>query len=69
MATEVTLDLNIQSAGAAFQDGNAPTEVARVLRALANMIDAGREGHFHLLDANGNGCGRAMLEIWGDADE
>jgi len=69
MAIDVTLHVSMQSEGDAFQDGNAPAEVARVLRALADSIESGREGSFHLLDANGNGCGNASLEIWDDEEE
>ena len=57
------MDLTINSDNAAF-DGNAGAEVARILRALADAIEDGGEGHFRLYDVNGNGAGSAFLEIW-----
>lgn len=65
MAVEFTL--SIRSDNAAFAD-NAGAEVARILRAVADSIAAGVEGHFHLLDLNGNGVGRAVLEVWPEED-
>lgn len=65
MAVEFTL--SIRSDNAAFAD-NAGAEVARILRAVADSIAAGVEGHFHLLDMNGNGVGRAVLEVWTEDD-
>ena len=65
MAVEFTL--SIRSDNEAFaQDAGA--EVARILRAVADSIAAGVEGHFHLLDMNGNGVGRAVLEVWTEDD-
>lgn len=65
MAVEFTL--SICSDNEAFaQDAGA--EVARILRAVADSIAAGAEGHFRLLDLNGNGVGRAVLEVWAEDD-
>jgi hypothetical protein len=55
--------MTIKSDNEAFAD-NAGAEVARILRAMADMIGAGQEGHFRLMDHNGNGVGRAVLEVW-----
>lgn len=57
------MDLTLNSDNAAFAD-NAGAEVARILRALADSIEAGAEGHFRLMDVNGNGAGAAFLEVW-----
>ena len=65
MAVEFTL--SIRSDNEAFAD-NAGAEVARILRAVADSIAAGAEGNFRLLDLNGNGVGRASLEIWTEGD-
>jgi hypothetical protein len=65
MAVEFTL--SIRSDNEAFaQDAGA--EVARILRAVADMIGAGVEGHMRLMDHNGNGVGRAVLEVWPEDD-
>jgi hypothetical protein len=65
MAVEFTL--SIRSDNEAFaQDAGA--EVARILRAVADSIAAGMEGHMHLMDLNGNGVGRAVLEVWTEDD-
>jgi hypothetical protein len=57
--------MTIKSDNEAFAD-NAGAEVARILRAMADMIGAGQEGHFRLMDHNGNGVGRAVLEVWAE---
>lgn len=63
----VDLQLTIKSDNEAFaQDAGA--EVARILRAVADSIAAGMEGHMHLMDLNGNGVGRAVLEVWTEDD-
>lgn len=65
MAVEFTL--SIRSDNEAFaQDAGA--EVARILRAVSDSIAAGAEGNFRLLDHNGNGVGRAALEVWTEDD-
>ena len=63
MAVDFTM--TIKSDNEAFAD-NAGAEVARILRAMADMIGAGQEGHFRLMDHNGNGVGRAVLEVWAE---
>lgn len=61
----VDLQLTIRSDNEAFaQDAGA--EVARILRAVADMIGAGAEGHMRLMDHNGNGVGRAIFEVWSE---
>lgn len=62
MAIEISLTM--RSEGDAFAEGRAPAEIARILRDLADAIADGAEGAVHLVDVNGNGCGRAMIEIW-----
>jgi hypothetical protein len=59
----VDFQLTIKSGNEAFaQDAGA--EVARILRSTADMIAAGVEGRMRLMDHNGNGVGRAVLEVW-----
>lgn len=63
----VEFTLSIRSDNEAFaQDAGA--EVARILRAVADMVGDGVEGHMHLTDLNGNGVGRAVLEVWTEDD-
>lgn len=62
----IRLDLNLHSGNSAFDPADAAHEAARILRALADSIEAGKEGHFTLRDINGNTCGGAFLEIWDD---
>lgn len=63
----VDFQLTIKSGNEAFAD-NAGAEVARILRAVADMVGAGVEGHMRLMDHNGNGVGRAVLEVWPEED-
>jgi hypothetical protein len=46
---------------AAFDDGNKEAEIARILRELADKIEAGREPE-SLMDINGNLVGRVNYE-------
>jgi hypothetical protein len=64
----VKLDLQISSEGAAFQDGMHGIETARILRALADVIFEGSEGHYDLRDLNGGHSGRAVFEAWEEDD-
>lgn len=64
----VNLELTIKSNNAAFAE-DAGAEVARILRAVADMIGAGVEGQFRLMDMNGNYAGRAFLEVWPESQE
>lgn len=64
MAIEISLTM--RSGNSAFAEGRAPAEIARILRELADAIADGAEGPVRLVDVNGNGCGRAMVEIWAD---
>lgn len=59
----VKLDLSLESGNSAFE-GNAAMETARILRALADSLEQGREGRFHLVDVNGNLVGKAFFEVW-----
>lgn len=59
----IRFDAHLESDNAAFVD-NAATEVARILRKLADRIAAGAEGEFKLYDVNGNAVGSAWLEVW-----
>ena len=61
------LSLRIVGGNAAFQE-NPHAEYARILRHLADAVEAGREGRFYLYDLNGNPVGRACLEIWPDEE-
>jgi hypothetical protein len=61
----VELNVTVKSGNEAFKQ-DAGAEVARILRALADMVGAGEEGYFRLMDHNGNGVGRATLEVWED---
>lgn len=60
----VKLDLQIDSANAAFDDGMHKAEVARIMRDFAEWIADGAEGHFDLYDVNGNHVGAAVFEAW-----
>lgn len=46
---------------AAFADGNRPAEVARILREVADKIDAGRTDGV-VIDINGNTVGRWHMD-------
>jgi hypothetical protein len=48
--------ITIDTGNAAFDDGNREAEVARILRAAADRIEAGAED-FSLRDFNGNTVG------------
>lgn len=53
--------LYIRTDNAAFDDGNKPAEVVRILRDIADRIEAGAEvPYFYqtILDINGNDVGR-----------
>lgn len=64
----IRLDLTLHSGNAAFDPatGTPAHEAARLLRALADQIEEGREGAFILRDVNGQSTGAAHLEIWDD---
>ncbi len=59
----IRFDLNLTSGNAVFEPGDAAREAARILRAMAEAIEGGKEGPFTLRDVNGNACGSAFLEI------
>ena len=55
------LTVKIKTGNAAFEDGNLETELARILRQLADKIENGyTEGK--LMDINGNSVGTYELE-------
>lgn len=58
----VKLELTITSGNAAFQDGMHSLEVARILRAITEVIREGAEGMYDLRDVNGAWAGRATFE-------
>ena len=63
----VNLSLSLESGNAAFE-GNAAMETARILRALAESLESGKEGRFHLVDLNGNLVGKAFFEVWAEGE-
>ena len=54
------IDLN-DTGNAAFADGNLRTEVTRIVRSVADKIEAG-QGDGYLLDINGNKVGKWWLD-------
>jgi hypothetical protein len=52
--------LEIDTGNAAFEDSPG-AEVARILRVVAERIEAGEDGVIALMDANGNKVGLADL--------
>lgn len=52
--------ITINTANAAFDDGNAGVEVARILRELANSLELGMEPET-LRDYNGNKVGKVEV--------
>lgn len=48
--------LQIETDNAAFSDGEAPAEIARILRRAASLVEDGRE-ESSLSDINGNTVG------------
>lgn len=59
----INLSVELDSNNAAFED-SAAMETARILRALAESLESGKEGRFHLVDINGNLVGDAFFEVW-----
>lgn len=57
------LEIDISSDHSAFDNGGN-IEIARILRALAESIESGKEGYFTLQDINGNKVGSAFFESW-----
>lgn len=59
------LTLEIDSDNAAFQDGNAGSETARILRKVAAQLEdwpGANEFTIGLRDVNGNKCGSVSAE-------
>lgn len=61
------IDLKIETGNAAFQDGNGPSEAARILRSLANDIERLNASfafaEYIIRDANGNTCGSCSVRL------
>ncbi len=59
-----TLSITIATGNAAFEDGNAATECARILRELADRIEsrACLPNALPLFDYNGNAIGKAVAK-------
>ena len=60
----INLTVTMKSNNDAFAQDAAGAEVARILRALSDAIEAGVEGQFRLGDINGNYAGTAFFEVW-----
>ncbi len=64
--------LHINVDNDAFADGNASSEVARILRDVAGRLDSGTDdfGSYRTLrDLNGNDVGQARLRLDGERDD
>lgn len=57
--TEKNFHLEFDAKNAAF-DGDPASEVTRILRLLADKIESGETGHFHVRDVNGNRIGEGF---------
>lgn len=57
------LRLRINTDGDAFAHGNGPSEVAYLLRLLANRVATGNEFDGFIRDSNGNTCGQWDLRF------
>lgn len=68
------IHIEINSGNAAFSDGNAPAELARILRGIADRISEGTtlndfdEVRVPILDFNGNRVGSWFASEGGDND-
>jgi hypothetical protein len=60
MTTKYGFNLNLETGNAAFDDGNAPHEIARILRDVARRIEGGEDCYKfrNVLDVNGNIVGQ-----------
>lgn len=68
-ATEATISFRTNNA--AFTDGNGPSEVARILRELADAIenDGSAEASGRIMDVNGNRIGSYDIELPSDDED
>ena len=57
----IKLQVGFTGEGDAFQEGNHKHETARILRAVAGIVEHGGEGLFDLRDINGNWVGTATF--------
>lgn len=62
-------DLHIETGNAAFDEGNAHLEVARILRELAKKIEQSEFMEHKLYDINGNRVGECSYEPELEEDE
>lgn len=53
--------LTLDTRNAAFQEGDARSEIARILREAADHVEQGGENYFVLFDTNGNSVGALTL--------
>jgi hypothetical protein len=63
-----TIVIKIHTDNAAFEDGGG-SEVARILRHLADEYEGARHGFYicePIRDSNGNTCGRSYLVLEGE---
>lgn len=58
----ITIDIN--NSGSAFDEPRP--EIARILRELAERIDAGQTPNF-VYDVNGNKCGTVWMSLEGES--
>ena len=54
-----SVEIEIKTGNAAFQNGNRGYEIARILRELADKVEGGAFGKVVLMDINGNKVGEA----------
>lgn len=57
-----TFTLTFDMGNAAFSDGNAPEECARILRIIAGKASSGQDEGM-VWDSNGNRCGQWSAEF------
>ena len=55
------ITITIKTDNDAFEDGNRPTEVARILRDLADSLDGNEYLPVNIRDVNGNHVGNVVL--------
>ncbi len=64
--TDLKFRLEINCDNDAFQAGAVDSEVARILRSLAEQIEHGTgDDSYWIVDANGNSVGRAVYDSTG----
>lgn len=63
----ISFEITLETTNAAF-DGNSETEVARILREVADMLEVGMNNEF-IRDINGNKIGHFYAELNDDEPE